>query len=76
MKSLPAWLISNSIFINFKKSIRFHFQKRFGRAFQNTMGLFCPVQVKIFVSVYKDRDSDRDREKTHREKNYIDRDAK
>ena len=36
-----------------------------------------PVQVKIFVSVYIDRVSDRDtvrdRYKTNREKNYIDR---
>ena len=32
-----------------------------------------PVQVKIFVSVYNDRDSVRDRDKNNREKNYIDR---
>ena len=36
-----------------------------------------PVQVKNFVSVYIDRDSDRDsvrdRDKNNREKNYIDR---
>ena len=36
-----------------------------------------PVQVKIFVSVYIDRDSDRDcvrdRDKTDRDKNYKDR---
>ena len=37
-----------------------------------------PVQVKNYVSVYIDRDSDRDsvrdRDKNNREKNYIDRD--
>ena len=36
-----------------------------------------PIQVKFFVSVYIDRDSDRDsvrdRDKNNREKNYIDR---
>ena len=31
-----------------------------------------PVQVKNSVSVFRDKDSDRD--KTNREKNYIDRD--
>ena len=39
--------------------------------------LNSPVQVKTFVFVYIDRDSDRDsvrdRDKTNREKNYIDR---
>ena len=33
-----------------------------------------PVQVKNYVSVFRDRDSDRVRDKTNREKNYIDRD--
>ena len=33
-----------------------------------------PVQLKNYVPVFKDRISDRDREKMHREKNYIDRD--
>ena len=36
-----------------------------------------PVQVKNSISVYRDRDSDRDsvrdRDKNNREKNYIDR---
>ena len=38
---------------------------------------YSPVQLKIFVSVYIDSDSDRDsvrdRDKNNREKNYIDR---